>query len=114
MKAAYKDSEDWIDELNQYLCGNYTVLCDFIGKNLPQWKVCRLEGTYLVWVDISATGMTSQELCNRLLSEAKVWINPGTMYGPKTGEGYVRVNIATQRSRLLEALNRMAKALAQN
>lgn len=114
LKAAYKDSEDWIDELNQYLCGNYTVLCDFIGKNLPQWKVCRLEGTYLVWVDISATGMTSQELCNRLLSEAKVWINPGTMYGPKTGEGYVRVNIATQRSRLLEALNRMAKALAQN
>lgn len=111
LEAAYNESEDWIDELDQYLWGNYTVLCDFIEKNIPQWKVCRLEGTYLPWVDISAMGITSQALCDRLLREAKVWINPGTMYGPKTGEGYVRLNIATQRSRLVEALNRMAKVL---
>ena len=113
LEAAYNESEDWIDELCQYLWGNYTVLRDFIGKNIPQWKVCRLEGTYLPWVDISAMGITSQELCDRLLRDAKVWINPGTMYGPKTGEGYVRLNIATQRSRLVEALNRVAKALEQ-
>ena len=113
LEAAYNESEDWIDELCQYLWGNYTVLRDFIGNNIPQWKVCRLEGTYLPWVDISAMGITSQELCDRLLRDAKVWINPGTMYGPKTGEGYVRLNIATQRSRLVEALNRVAKALEQ-
>ena len=113
LEAAYNESEDWIDELNQYLWGNYTVLRDFIGKHIPQWKVCRLEGTYLPWIDISAMGITSQELCDRLIREAKVWINPGTMYGPKTGEGYVRLNIATQRSRLVEALNRVAKVLAQ-
>ena len=111
LEAAYNESEDWIDELNQYLWGNYTVLCDFIEKNIPQWKVCRLEGTYLPWVDISAMGITSQELCDRLLQEAKVWINPGTMYGPKTGEGYVRLNIATQRSRLIEALQRILQVI---
>lgn len=107
LQAAYNESEDWIDELNQYLWGNYQLLRDFIGENLPQWKVCRLEGTYLPWVDISALGITSQELCDRLLAEAKVWINPGTMYGPQTGEGYVRFNIAIQRSRLLDALQRI-------
>ena len=107
LQAAYNESEDWIDELNQYLWGNYQLLRDFIGENLPQWKVCRLEGTYLPWVDISAMGITSQELCDRLLAEAKVWINPGTMYGPQTGEGYVRFNIAIQRSRLLDALQRI-------
>ena len=106
LQAAYNESEDWIDELNQYLWGNYQLLCDFIGENIPQWKVCRLEGTYLPWVDISAMGITSQELCDQLLAEAKVWINPGTMYGPQTGEGYVRFNIAIQRSRLEEALLR--------
>ena len=105
--AAYNESEDWIDELNQYLWGNYTVLCDFIGKNLPQWKVCPLEGTYLPWVDVSAMGIPVEELCDRLLREAKVWINPGTMYGPESGKGYVRFNIATQRSRLIEALERI-------
>ena len=114
LEAAYNESEDWIDELCQYLWGNYTVLRDFIGNNIPQWKVCRLEGTYLPWVDISAMGITSRELCDRLLRDANVWINPGTMYGPKTGEGYVRLNIATQRSRLVEALNRVAKALEQS
>ena len=105
--AAYNESEDWLDELNQYLWGNYQALRDFITKNIPQWKVCRLEGTYLPWVDISATGMTSQAYSDLLLREAKVWVNPGTMYGPQTGEGYVRFNIATQRSRLMEALDRI-------
>ena len=111
LQAAYNESEDWMDELNQYLWGNYTLLCEFIGKNIPQWKVCRLEGTYLPWVDISAMGVTSQELSDRLLREAKVWVNPGTMYGPQTGEGYIRLNIATQRSRLVEALERIVKVL---
>ena len=112
LQAAYNESEDWIDELNQYLWGNYRALCAFVAEHIPQWKVCRLEGTYLPWVDVSAMGLTSQEICDRLLTEAKVWVNPGTMYGSQTGEGYIRFNIATQSSRLMEALQRIAKILA--
>ena len=107
--AAYNESEDWIDELNQYLWGNYQTLCDFVAQHIPQWKVCRLEGTYLPWVDISAMNITSQTYADRLLNEAKVWVNPGTMYGPQSGEGYIRLNIACPRSRLLEALERITK-----
>jgi cystathionine beta-lyase len=109
LQAAYNESEDWIGELNEYLWGNYQMLCDFAAQHLPQWKVCRLEGTYLPWVDISATDMSSQAYADRLLREAKVWVNPGTMYGPQSGEGYIRLNIVTQRSRLQEALERIAK-----
>lgn len=111
LKAAYNESEDWIDELNQYLWGNYQTLCAFVDENIPQWKVCKLEGTYLPWVDISAMNTTAQELCDKLLNEANVWLNPGTMYGPQSGEGYIRFNIATQRLRLIEALNRIKKVL---
>ena len=111
LKAAYNESEDWIDELNQYLWGNYQSLCDFASEHLPQWKVCRLEGTYLPWVDISATGMTSQQYADLILEKAKVWVNPGTMYGPQSGEGYIRLNIACPRSRLMEALERIKDAL---
>ena len=107
LKAAYNESEDWIDELNQYLWGNYQALCAFAKEHLPQWDVCTLEGTYLPWIDITATGMTSQEYSDRLLSEAKVWVNPGTMYGPQSGEGYIRMNIACPRSLLMEALQRI-------
>ena len=108
LQAAYNESEDWINELCQYLQGNYEFLRDFIGKNLPQLKVARLEGTYLVWVDHSALGISTDELFNRLLSEARVWVCPGTMYGPQTGEGYIRINIACPRAQLVEALQRMA------
>ena len=107
--AAYNESEDWLDALREYLWGNYQTLCAFATEHLPKWKVCHLEGTYLPWVDITATEMTSQAYCDCLLSEAKVWVNPGTMYGHDSGEGYIRLNIACPRSRLLEALERIAK-----
>ena len=107
--AAYNESEQWLDELNQYLWGNYTALCDFAAKHLPQWTVCPLEGTYLVWVDITQTGMTAQQYADLLMEKAGVWVNPGTMYGPQSGEGYIRINIACPRSRLMEALGRIAK-----
>ncbi len=105
--AAYNESEDWIDALNQYLWDNYQALSDFVNAHLPKWRVCRLEGTYLPWVDISAMGITAQELSDRLLAEANVWVNPGTMYGAQSGEGYIRLNIACPRSRLIEALHRI-------
>ena len=107
LKAAYNDSEQWIDELNQYLWGNYTALREFAGEHLPQWKICPMEGTYLPWIDITATGMTSQAYADLLLREAKVWVNPGTMYGPQSGEGFIRLNIACPRSRMMEALQRI-------
>ena len=107
LKAAYNESEDWIDELNQYLWGNYQALCAFAKEHLPQWDVCTLEGTYLPWIDITATVMTSQKYSDLLLRKAKVWVNPGTMYGPQSGEGYIRMNIACPRSILTEALQRI-------
>jgi len=108
LKAAYNESEEWLDALNRYLWDNYLALCDFCARNLPQWHVCSLEGTYLPWIDITATGMTAQQYADRLMQKARVWVNPGTMYGPTSGEGYIRLNIACQRSRLTEALQRIA------
>ena len=107
--AAYNESEDWIDALNQYLWDNYRALCDFVAEHLPQWRVRPLEGTYLVWIDITATDLTAQQYADRLMDKARVWVNPGTMYGPQSGEGYIRLNIACPRSRLMEALERIAR-----
>ena len=107
--AAYNESGEWIDALNAYLWDNYRALCDFVAENLPQWRVRPLEGTYLVWIDITATDLTAQQYADRLMDKARVWVNPGTMYGPQSGEGYIRLNIACPRSRLMEALERIAR-----
>lgn len=108
LMAAYNESEDWIDELNQYIWDNYQALCSFAHKYLPMWKMYPMEGTYLSWVDITATGLSSQQYVDLLLNEAKVWVNPGTMYGPQSGEGYIRINIACPRAVLMEALERIS------
>ncbi len=107
VKAAYNESERWIDELNTYIWGNYQALSDFIRKEIPQWKVMPIEGTYLAWVDVSACCQDVAAYCDLILKEAHVWLNPGTMYGQESGKGYLRINMACPRSRLLEALERI-------
>lgn len=108
--AAYNDSEAWVDELNQYLWGNYTALCDFVTQHIPSWTVMPLEGTYLVWVKIKNCNDIAT-YSKDILEKAKVWVNPGTMYGPQSGEGYLRINIACPRSLLLEALSHIARVM---
>ena len=111
LEAAYNDSENWMDELNEYLFANYQLLCDTFAKELPQYEVMRLEGTYLVWVDVRPSGLSSDEVAEKLLKEGRVQVNSGTMYGQTTGEGYVRINIACPRATLIEGLKRMVDVL---
>ena len=108
--AAYNDSETWLDELNQYLWGNYTALCDFVTQHIPNWRIMPLEGTYLVWVKVDSCNDIAT-YCNDILEKAKVWVNPGTMYGQQSGQGYLRINIACPRSLLLEALSHIARVM---
>lgn len=113
LQEAYNKGAEWIDELNTYLYDNYKTLKDFFHEELPKLEVLKLEGTYLVWVDITALEFTSDEVADKLLKEAKVWVNSGTMYGRKAGQGYLRINIATPRATLMEGLKRMGRLLSQ-
>ncbi|SFG51276.1 MalY/PatB family protein [Prevotella sp. KH2C16] len=113
LEAAYNEGEEWLDELNQYLYQNYLALKEFFANRLPQLQVMRLEGTYLVWVDIRSLGLSSDGLTEKLLNEGKVFVNSGTMYGRKAGEGYIRINIACPRSRMLEGLERIATVIGK-
>ena len=107
VRAAYDESEEWLNKLNLYLYDNYRALCDFVAKNISSWRVMPLEGTYLVWVDCSESCDSVATYTAQILEEAGVWLNPGTMYGPQSGEGFLRINIACPRSRLMEALERI-------
>ena len=103
--AAYNEGGDWLDELRSYLYDNYKLLSEFFEKYLPHLPVLPLEATYLVWVDCSALGIASKEIVDKLLVNEKLCLNEGTMYG-EAGEGFVRINIATQRDRLIRGLKK--------
>ena len=106
LQAAYSEEGDgWLEELNQYIYDNYLML----KEKLSDWPVCKLEGTYLPWVDVSSLGIPSGKIEEILLRDHRVWVNAGSMYGT---EGFIRINIATPRSVLAEGLGRVACGLA--
>lgn len=103
--AAYNEGEEWLNQLVDYLHGNYEAMAEFCRRELTEFPITRLEGTYLVWMDCSSLGMSSDALEHALLDDARLWLNAGTMYGAE-GEGYMRWNIACPRSVMLDGLNR--------
>ncbi|AJQ27210.1 MalY/PatB family protein [Pelosinus fermentans] len=109
-EAAYRDGEAWLDALLIYLEKNADILVEFIQTRLTEVKVSKPEGTYLVWLDFRAYFTNDKELQKFLVHTAKVGLNAGKNFGTQ-GEGFARINIATQRSVLLEALTRIEKAL---
>ena len=111
LQAAYNDGGEWLDALNQYIHENYLALKDFFRERLPRLEVCRLEGTYLAWFNLSRIPITADEAARRLLGNAKVMLNSGTMYGREAGNSYLRINLACPRSTLMEGLKRIESEL---
>jgi cystathionine beta-lyase len=109
-EAAYRQGDAWLTALLAYLEKNADTLIEFVQTRLPDVKVVRAEGTYLAWLDFRAYFKQAKELENFLVQKAKVGLNSGKNFGIQ-GEGFARINFATQRIVLLEALTRIEKAL---
>ncbi len=110
--AAYDNGEEWLNELNRYIHDNYLYLKDFLHRHLPRLTALPLEGTYLAWIDCSATGQTSGEITQTLLEKEKLWINPGSMYGTE-GDNFIRLNIACPRTLLTEGLEKIKHCFSE-
>ena len=109
-QAAYEHGKDWLTALKKHLVENLDFVRNFVKENLPKVRLIEPEGTYLLWLDFSAYGYSDSELDNLIVNKAKVWLDRGTMFGCE-GEGYQRINIATPRPILEEALKRIEKNL---
>ena len=108
--AAYRDGQEWLDELLPYLEGNRDVLLDYVETQLPGLFMGKPEGTYLAWLDCREAGIPGKP-CEFFLQNAKVALNDGEAFG-RGGEGFVRLNFGCPRSTLVEALDKMKAALS--
>ena len=104
--AAYNEGEEWLNQLLQYIHGNYLFFKDYCEEHLPQLPVAPLEGTYLAWMDCRSLGIPSEELEEELMKKAKLWLNAGSMYGK---EGFMRWNLACPRQLVKEGLERFSQ-----
>ena len=109
--AAYSpEGAAWVDALNLYLDENRKVF-DAGVNQIPGLKSMPLEATYLAWVDFAGTGMAQTEFIDRVEKVAKIAANHGTPFGAG-GESFLRFNLATPRSVVVEAVKRLQAAFA--
>ena len=108
-EAAYTHGEQWLSEVMGYVQGNYAYVRDYCAEHIPGIKVVQPEGTYLLWLDCSGLGLEQEALVSKLLDEARIHLNDGVSFGPETGKGFMRLNIATPRPLLTQALERMKR-----
>lgn len=108
LEAAYRHGAEWLEQLMDYLLGNYLFLETWLKENLPGVVPMRPEGTYLVWLDFSSCGLSDDEISQKLI-HAGVGLNRGVQFGAQ-GSGYMRMNIGCTRAMLKDALERIAGA----
>ena len=108
--AAYTRCDAYVSDMIAHLSANMAHLRSFVEKNLPQLRFAEPQGTYLAWIDASGTGLSPEELQDRLVNRGRVGIMSGAAYGDGR---YLRMNVACPRAKLDEGLARMLSALGE-
>lgn len=107
--AAYEGGEEWLDALLCYLAGTRDMAEAFLRSELPEIPFARLEGTYLMWLDFRSFGMEQKDLEKWCAEKAGVGFTSGTAFGAE-GSGFMRMNIATPRRNVVQALEQLKAA----
>lgn len=108
-RAAYKYGAQWLEDLKSYLVSNLGLVRDFLAQELPFIRLVEPEGTYLVWLDCRALGLSDSELDELIVHKAGLWLDAGPIFGAG-GEGFQRMNIACPAAILQSALEKLKKA----
>lgn len=108
LEAAYTHGEEWLDELLLYITSNVKYCQNFIAERIRGIKTYKQEATYLLWMDFHGTGMTHEQLWQKLVYEAKLGLNDGAIFG-EGGTCFMRMNLACPKSTVEEAMQRLER-----
>lgn len=109
-EAAYKFGSQWLAEVKEYIYQNIIFTEKFLQREIPLVKFQRPQGTYLLWLDFSAFGVSTKQREKWLLEDAKLWLDSGRIFG-KEGNNFERINVACPRIFLEKGLKQLAQAI---
>lgn len=112
-KSAYANGSEWLLQLKEYLQGNLEYVRNFLLERIPEIKLVEPEGTYLIWLDCSALGLSYKELETLITDKAKLWLDGGVIFGRQTAL-FERINIACPRTTLVTAMENLEQAVRSN
>ena len=107
--AAFEKGGEWLDELRAYIGGNRETVEAYLREFVPEVRLVHGDATYLLWLDISAVG-SSAEVARFLREKTGLFITAGTVYG-RSGEGFLRMNIACPKALLNDGLERFSAGI---
>ncbi len=110
LEAAYKNGDEWVDQLNRYIFENFKFLDSYLEQNIPEIKLIRPDATYLAWLDMRELNMDGKALKEFMINKAGIGCNEGLSFGTG-GEGFVRMNIGCPRKTIQKALNQLNSAV---
>lgn len=105
-----KEGEEWLNQLNEYIFNNKKYFYEEIKTKLPFAKLSLSDATYLMWVDVSHYAKSIDQLVEFIRNDSGLIVTSGTEYG-KNGEGFIRINLATQFERVKDGTNRLIKSI---
>ncbi|MBE5911124.1 MalY/PatB family protein [Pseudobutyrivibrio sp.] len=108
--AAFNEGGQWLDEMREYVFANRHRVEEFVEKEIPEIKVVKAEATYLVWLDISGLGKTSDEVAHFIRKETGLYITEGVEYG-EAGRYFLRMNVACTKATLEDGLSRLREGV---
>lgn len=109
--AALRNGEEWRREMLRYIEGNIDFVTNWCAERIPQIKPLRPQASYLVWLDCRGLGLAHDELIDLFVNKARLALNDGAMFGPG-GDGFMRLNVASPRKLLEQALLQLKDAVA--
>ena len=110
-KAAYTKCDDWLEAQVKHIQKNAMLVNQYFKKHIPEAKIAKLEGTYLMWIDMRFMHLTSEALVKKLIDYG-IFVNPGAMYGADY-DGFIRLNIACPQQQLQKGLEIIGKFVAE-
>ena len=108
--AALTECDEWLDALVSYVNENKRLAAEFICREMPALSVPRSDATYLLWVDVSKICPDGERFAKELRRLTGLYVSAGAQYG-ECARGYIRINLATQRSRVLDGLERLKRGV---
>ncbi len=110
MEAAFNEGEEWLEQLLEYIDGNFEFIRSYCEEHIPQIKPNVPDATYLMWLDCRELGMDNETLRKFMIEKAKLGLNEGYTFG-RSLTGYMRLNVACPRSVLEQAMKQLEEAV---
>lgn len=112
VEHGYMECEEWYQQMLDYVNENEKFTREFFAEHFPEFEILERQGTYLLWISYEKLGITEEELEKWFLEKANVSVYMGSVFGNQ-GRGFIRLNIASPRTMLKEAYERMAAVYSE-